>query len=108
MEDATEAISVELKSPIGFPHAFVADNAPLAGFLNAAPDDADKLSTITDFFRGDKQEYTDIDLLQEIRHLETRLGAPPLNGRRVDQIYQYVKLQGQIKGLEKQRDAFLR
>jgi len=108
MEDGIEAISVEMKSSFNSPHAFVADNAPLAGFLNAAPADADKLSAISDFFKGDKPEFTDIDLLQEVRHLEVKLGAPPLNGRRIDQVYQYVKLQSQIKGLEKQRDAFLR
>jgi hypothetical protein len=109
-DDGTEAISVEMKVPVsGSNHLFVHDNQPLAGFLNADRNsDLDKLSTIADFFRGDKQEFTDIDLLQAVRHIEAKLGTPQLNERRVDQILRYVTIQKQMDSLEKERDNLLR
>lgn len=67
---------------------------PLAGFLGAdAAKDRSELSEIADFIRGDKKEFSDIDLLNEIRHIETRLGAPKIGERRLDKVYQYIKLQ---------------
>lgn len=109
MDDATEAVQVEMKVPEGITrHLFTHDNQPLAGFLHAAPADADKLTEIADFFRGDKQEFNDIDLLQAVRSIENRLGTPALNERRVDQVFRYVTIQRQIDSLEKERDVLLR
>jgi hypothetical protein len=105
-----EAVHIELKTPVGGQlGSFVMDNQPLAGFLNAdRGSDTDKLSAIADFFRGDQKEFTDIDLLQAVRHIEARLGTPELNERRVDRIYRYVTVQRQIDGLTKERDHLLR
>lgn len=104
-----EAVQVELKVPMsGHMGSFVMDNQPLAGFLDAASKDADKLSAIADFFRGDKQEFTDIDLLQAVRHVESRLGTPQLNERRVERVYRYVQIQRQIDSLGRERDTLLR
>lgn len=109
MDDGTEAVQVELKVPESMSkHAFVKDNQPLAGFLNASSSDNDKLSAIAEFFRGDKPEFTDIDLLQAVRGIEARLGTPELNERRVDRIFRYVQIQRQIDGLEKEREVLLR
>ncbi len=109
MDDSAEAVVVEMKTPIsGQLGAFTHDNQPLAGFLNAAPKDTDKLSAIADFFRGDEKEFTDIDLLQAVRHIESRLGTPQLNERRVDRVFRYVQIQRQIDGLAKERDVLLR
>ncbi len=105
-----EAVTVEFKTPIGGSlGSFVHDNSPLAGFLHAdRSSDLDKLSTIADFFRGDQKEFTDIDLLQAVRHIEARLGTPTINERRVDQVLRYVTIQKQMDSLEKERDALLR
>lgn len=109
MDDTAEAIQVEMKSAIGGTNTLIGvDNQPLIGFLNAAPADSDKINAIADFFRGDEKEFTDIDLLQAVRHIESRLGTPALNERRVDRIYQYIKLQGTIDNLSKERDILLR
>lgn len=106
MEDP-ELVKVEFKVPASN-HAFVMDNQPLVGFLNASSNDTDKINSIADFFRGDKKEFTDIDLLQAVRHIESRLGTPELNERRVERIYRYVQVQKQIDGLEKERAHLLR
>jgi len=110
MEDGIEPIVIEMKTPMGGSNVpFVKDNQALAGFLNAdGSSDLDKLSTIAEFLRGDKQEFTDIDLLQAVRHIEARLGTPALNERRVDRILRYVTIQNQMDGLEKERDTLLR
>lgn len=111
-EVGTEHIQVELKSPIGgsitqagFVHV---PTTALESFLGASPDDTDKLTQIADFLRSGKSEFTDIDLLQAARSLETRLGLPQIGQKRVDMLYNYAKLQGQIDGLEKERDSLLR
>ena len=107
-----EAVQVELKAPIsGQSLPFTHDNQPLAGFLNATggrTGDATKLDAIADFFRGDEKEFTDIDLLQAVRHIESRLGTPELNERRIDRIFRYVTLQHQIDNLGKERDVLLK
>lgn len=82
---------------------------PLAGFLGShARADESKLQTIADFFRSGKTEFSDIDLLQAVRHLETKLGTPKIGEKRIDMVYRYVKLQGQIDSISKERDALLR
>lgn len=82
---------------------------PLAGFLGAhAKADSPKLELIAEFLKGDKTDFTDIDMLQALRHLESRLGAPTLGERRLDAVYRYVKLQSQIDELSHARDAILR
>lgn len=104
-----ESIEVEFKTPVGDAlGSYVRDNSPLAGFLGAISKDADKLSAISDFFRGDQKEFTDIDLLQAVRHIEARLGTPELNERRVDRVFRYITIQRQMDGLEKERDTLLR
>jgi hypothetical protein len=109
VDDSTEAVHIELKTPImGSNTSFVHDNQPLVGFLNASPSDTDKITAIADFMRGDKQEFTDIDLLQAVRGIEARLGTPAINERRVERLYRYVQIQKQMDSLEKERSVLLR
>lgn len=95
-------------SPVDEKYSFN-ETEPLASYLGV--DNAefqDKLAEIAGFIRGDKKEFTDIDLLNEIRHIETRLGAPDIGQKRIDQVYRYVRIQRQIDGLTKDRDSLLR
>lgn len=84
--------------------------APLAGFLGIEkPSDADskQLETILNYFK-DGKEMTQSELLNHVKQLELRLGTPAIGERRIDLIYRYVKLNSQIQGLEKERNALLR
>lgn len=84
---------------------------PLAGLLGiSTPTDNEStmLKEMAEFFRADKKEFTDIELLHEFRQLENRLGFPSLGERRIDKVYRYIKLQRQIDSLTKQRDKEIR
>lgn len=110
MNDGTEHIEVELKMPsaISSSMAFApSETQALSNFLGAEPND-DRLSKIAEFVRADRTEFSDIDLLQAVRGIETRLGTPRIGEKRIDLLYNYIKLQGQIEGLEKERDSLLR
>ena len=107
MEDA---IHVEVKAPAvsDLSRFTYSETAPLAGFLGTDSADADKLSEIAAFVRGDSKEFSDIDMLNAVRHLETKLGAPKLGEKRVDVLHAYVKIQRQIDDLSRNRDTLLR
>jgi hypothetical protein len=46
------------------------------------------------------------DLLLEIRGIENTVGTPDFNMSRHDRVFQYITIQRQINGLEKQKQAF--
>lgn len=85
------------------------DLSPLAGFLNSdLHADSDRLQEIVNYFRAESKEFSEIDLLNAVRSLETKLGAPRLGEKRIDQVHAYVKLQRQIDVMSHERDALLR
>jgi len=47
------------------------------------------------------------DLLWEIKSLESRLGTPPLGMSRLRHLFNYVKVNTELKKLEKERDSYL-
>ena len=108
--DNLSGIDVELKTPFnGVPASFIhSQTSALQGFLSASDGDSDKLDQIAEYFRGDNKEFSDIDLLQAVRHLEVKLGTPQIGQKRLDVLYNYVKLQSQIESFEKDRDRLLR
>lgn len=86
---------------------------PIAGLVgldthNLSDSDKSSLKSIYDFVRGDSKEMTELEMLSKVRSLEQRLGLTSLGERRIDKIFRYVKLQGQIDGLSKARDRELR
>lgn len=86
---------------------------PIAGLVgldthNLSPSDSDALQKIYEFVRGDAKEMTELELLSKVRSLEQQLGMTGLGERRVDKLYRYVKLQGQINHLSAIRDKELR
>ena len=86
---------------------------PIAGLLGLdthalQPTDSQALKAIYDFVRGDAKEMTELEMLHKVRTLENRLGLTSLGERRVDKIYRYVKLQGQIDKLESLKTRELR
>lgn len=107
MSDGTVSTASPSGGTVAEP-AFVADNiAPLANYFGVENTDG-KLSTIFDYLRGDKKEYTDIDLLSDLRGTIQKLGAPALNETVVDQVYRYAKIQKQIDSLQQEQKGLLR
>lgn len=105
MEDSVLGISVSPKSdPMTTSDKFTfSEVLPLAGFLGAdAAKDHDALSEIASYVRDGKKEFSDIDLLNEIRHIEVRLGAPKIGERRLDKVLRYVKLQSTARDVDRQ------
>lgn len=108
-----DGITVETKVQSAAPsHSFSKDETTsLAGYLglsSVSEQDKASLQRIVDFYKEETKELTDADLLFKVRQLESRLGSPSLGERRVDKLYAYVKTQGQITRLEKERDSLLR
>lgn len=46
------------------------------------------------------------EMLWKVRSLETRLGTPKIGISRLQHIYNYMKIDSQIKGLEAKRDMY--
>lgn len=86
---------------------------PIAGLLGLDTSklsdiDSKNIKSIYDFVRGEEKEMTELELLHKVRQIEQKLGLTSLGERRVDKLYRYVKLQGQIDNLSKARDRELR
>lgn len=92
---------------------YATDNLhPIAGMLGLdthnLDGDIDSLQKIYEFVRGDAKEMTQVEILHKVRELEQKLGMTSLGERRVDKLFRYVKLQGQIDKLSGLRDQELR
>lgn len=46
------------------------------------------------------------EMLWKVRNIENRIGAPKIGTSRLQHLYNFVKLDSHIKGLEAQRDAY--
>lgn len=87
------------------------ESAPIASYLGISdPSDSAKakLTTITDYLRNDKKEYSDIDLLTDLKGTMFKLGNPPIGTSQLDFLYNYAKLDSQIMNLQKQKQEFVR
>ena len=80
----------------------------LQGFFGIAnPDTAEStnLSEITRMLDGNSKDA--VDFLWEIKNVENRIGTPPLGVSRRQHIFNFIKINSQIKGLEKERDLYV-
>ena len=66
----------------------------------------EKLATIFDHFSDESKTIG--ELLYNMRILESRLGSPALGESRLQKMYNYVRITGDIKDKEQQRDALMR
>lgn len=87
----------------------VDDIAPIASYFRVdATVEANKLSTIAHFLRGDNRDMDEIDLLAGLRSAMWKLGDPPLGSSELDHAYEYAKLGRQIKEMETERARYER
>lgn len=49
----------------------------------------------------------DVDMLWEIKHIENRIGTPPIGMTRLQHVYNFISINSQIQGLEKERDLYV-
>lgn len=87
------------------------ESAPVANYLNIANPSTEaqaKLDTITKYLRGENKEYSDIDLLTDLRGTMFKLGNPPIGTTQLDFLYNYAKLDAQIEALQSQKKEFMR
>lgn len=61
-----------------------------------------KFKDIYEYFRGDKKEYQDFDLIRDLRDAQFKLGTTPMGESRLDQIHRYATLMRQSKQLEEE------
>jgi hypothetical protein len=84
---------------------------PLTDFLqmdNPTSKEQDQLKEVWEYVLDSTKSELRTEQLMAIRHIEQRLAPPRLGQTRLDQLYQYVKLDKQAKSVEKLRDSFLR
>lgn len=84
---------------------------PVAGYFGIGdPDPVQqmKLETISRLLQKEGQEYNEIDMVRDLRNYMFKLGTPPLGGSVLDHAYHFAKIQNQIKGLESEREKFLK
>lgn len=102
----------EVKVEVTSPSVIARDiPTPLTGFLQIASptnEEQKQLKDIWQYLQETTKDDLDSERLMALRHLETRLGAPRLGQTRLQQIYQYIKLDKEVKLTEKLRDSFLR
>lgn len=67
-----------------------------------------KMNDIYKHLRGDKNEYSEIDGLNDLRHLMFKLGTPPIGTSKLDHLFGYVKIQNRIDDLERERNNYIR
>lgn len=66
----------------------------------------EKIGVIFDYFAQESKSLG--DLMYKMRILESRLGSPAIGESRLQKMYNYVRITGDIKDKEQQRDALMR
>lgn len=82
------------------------DVSPVAGILGIDNPSAKQRDQL-EFIAGQVEGKDTPDLLFQLRSLEQRLAPPKLGETRLSVLYQYLRLQHQIKNTEKLRDTYL-
>jgi hypothetical protein len=67
-----------------------------------------KFKSIYEYFRGDKGEYGDFDLLRDIKDTAFKLGTPALGETRLDQVHRYITLMARAKEIDNEMKAMTR
>ncbi len=84
---------------------------PLEGFLQVkdpTTEERTHLKEIWEYIKGQSKSELVTEQLWTLRHIEERLSAPRLGQTRVDQLYQYITTDKQVRSAEKLRDSFLK
>lgn len=82
------------------------DLTPLSGYFGSSSvEDKDQLNFIYQFFSGAGVK-TMPEMLLSIKQIETRLGVAPMGKSRVNQLYEYLKIQQDISRLTQLRDSY--
>lgn len=105
-EDSGVSITPKVKTDVTRSDFTHSDTLPIANYLGADTSDDNtnsQVKKIAQYLRGDKKEFTDADALFALRSLEDKLGMPAMGETRLTRVYRYVSIQGQIDGLEKEK-----
>lgn len=87
------------------------DTSSVANYLGISDPSSEaqsKIDAIAKYLRGDKKEYTDIDMLTDLKGTMFKLGNPPIGTSQLDFLYNYAKLDAQIDVLQKQKEEYIR
>jgi hypothetical protein len=77
----------------------------LKGFFGVETGNQDTIRQIYDFIDGGRN--LDIaSIMWEIKNLESRIGVPPLGMSRLQHLTNYIKIESQIRSLQKQQLAY--
>ena len=83
------------------------DTTPVAGLLGVDSPSAKQKDQLN-FIAGQVEAKDNADLLFQLRSLEQRFAPPKLGETRLSVLYNYLRLQHQVKSAEKLRDTYLR
>ena len=85
------------------------ENAALQNYFGLEEGDStDKLDTIREYLRGDNKEYTELQLLSDLRGLVNKLGNAPIGTSQFMHIYTYAKLAKQARSIEQELESMIR
>ena len=62
------------------------------------------LSEIVRIMGGDSTDP--VDFLMNVKNIENRIGAPPLGVSRLQHVYNFIRIEGQIGALRKEQLAY--
>jgi hypothetical protein len=80
----------------------------LRGFFGIEIPTPEEMKMLNDIYRmsvGDDMHEM-VDVLLYLRGVEKKIGATPLGEKRVQRVYNYLKLMDSMSGLEKQRQQY--
>lgn len=101
---ATESATQEL------PHIHD-EYAPLRNYFDIHdPSDTTvgKFKTIYEYLRSGKNEYSEFDLVRDIKDVQFKLGSTPVGQSRLDQLYAYAKLASQARQIDEEIKGMMR
>jgi hypothetical protein len=80
----------------------------LRGYFGIEIPTPEELKMLNEIYRmavgDDKHEM--VDVLLYLRGVEKKIGATPLGEKRMQRVYNYLKLMDSMSGLEKQREQY--
>lgn len=109
---ATPVVLEPNQQTVGF-NSFEYDGVDLSLFEMYGIDYTDdvargRLKDINNWISADLEEKTIGNVMMKLRDLDTKLGATPAGGRRIDRIWNHLKISQKMKDLMKQQRALER
>jgi hypothetical protein len=87
------------------------DFAPLRNYFDIHdPSDVTtgRFKDIYEYLRHDKGEYSEFDLIRDVKDLSFKLGTPALGESRLDQMHRFAKLSRQARDIQKEIEGMQR